>query len=125
MADKKQTNKISIEDVLNKKKLIEKDTHYFSTYFNREIDIERIDKQAVIDLMAESEDEILKYQKLIYLSCPFFRNKELHEALEINDPYDSVSACYDDNICEIIELGNIILKRYGFTADKVERIKKQ
>ena len=34
MADKKQTNKISIEDVLNKKKLIEKDTHYV-LYFSK------------------------------------------------------------------------------------------
>lgn len=121
-----QNNKITIEKVLAKKKLTEEINVYKSNYFDCEIDIDKINADTILDIMKkENIEEIEQYKELIYHSCPFFRDKELHENLDVKDPMDAVSACYGDNICEILELGNLILKKYGFTIDKVEKVKKQ
>ena len=118
-------SKITIEDVLKKKKLIEQEQKtYHSSYFNADIDIISINPEQIIDIMQEKTDQISQYCKLIYLSCPFFAQKELQEQLNVADPFDTVRAVYDDNICEIFEIGNLIMARYGFTTDKVEAVKK-
>lgn len=118
--------KLTIDAVLKKKKLIEKEqSSYHSSYFDADIDIISINPEEIIDIMQEKTDQITQYCKLVYLSCPFFAQKELQDELNVADPFDTVRAVYDDNICEIFEIGNIIMARYGFTKDKVETVKKQ
>lgn len=126
MTTKEQNKKITIDDILKKKKLVQEKNVFYSTYFKKEIDIEKIPYEKILEIMAaETDDEISKYIELIYLSCPFFRSKEVHEALDVKIPTDVIAACYGDNICEILELGNLILSKYGFTEEKLEKVKKQ
>lgn len=120
----KNKNAITIDDVLAKKKLLGKYDKYYSNYFGKEFEITKLNPDKIIEVMNGDGDEYEKYSKLIYLSCPFFRGKELQRELEIENPYDTVGAVFNDNYAEIFELGNLILARYGFTEDKVERVKK-
>ncbi len=120
------SKKITIEQVLKRKKLLGEINIYHSSLFDADIEIEKIKPETVISVMnKENTDEIEQYKELIYHSCPFFRQKELHEKFNIKNPIDAVSECFGDNYCEILELGNLILRRYGFTAEKVEKVKKQ
>ena len=122
----KKVEKITVAKVLAKKKLVKEINVFYSDFFDCEIDIEKIQADTITNIMAkENVEELEQYKELIYHSCPFFRQKELHEELEIKDPLDAVGACYGDNICEIYQLGNLILKKYGFTSEKAERVKKQ
>ena len=117
--------KVTIEDILKKKGLIKEEQRiFYSNMFEGEIEIKSINAEEVLEIMSEENSEITKYQKLIYLSCPFFADKNLQEQLNVKDPFDTVKAVYGDNICEVLELGNVILSRYGFTRDKVENVKK-
>lgn len=119
-------NKITIEKVLAKKKLIDDIKTFHSDYFDCEIDIEKISADTILEIMKkENVAEIELYKEIIYHSCPFFRQKELHGTLKIKDPLQAVGACYDDNCYEILELGNLILSKYGFTTEQVKKVKKQ
>ena len=117
-------SKITVETVLKKKKLLEVQKQYHSDFFDADIEIVSIDPDIIIDILNEKTDQTTQYCKLIYQSCPFFAQKDLQDALEVKDPFDTVKAVYGDNICEIFELGNVIMARYGFTTDKVEKVKK-
>ena len=68
--------------------------------------------------------EYEKYTQLIYLSCPIFRAKELHKDYEVENPYDIVDKVFNNQYAEVFEFGNLILRKYGFTSDRVEKVKK-
>lgn len=122
---KGKKQEITIADVLAKKKLIKDYSVYHSNYFDRDFNIDKISPDKVVSIMNNTNStEFEKYTELIYNSCSFFRAKELQRELEIDNPYDVIEAVFNDNYAEIFELGNTILKKYGFIGDKVEEIKK-
>lgn len=127
MAKKTNTGKeLSIADILKKKDLITDSNSYYSEYFGADIKIEKIDASKVVAIMNNKEaTEYDQYKELIYNSCPIFRAKELISKLEVENPYDVVDVAFNSNYCEIFELGNKILERYGFTSQKVDKVKKQ
>lgn len=123
---KEKNNKISIADVLAKKELVKDYSIFHSNYFNKDFEIDKIIPDKLVDIMNDKNTgEYEKYTQLIYNSCSFFRQKELQKELNIENPYDVVGAVFNDNYAEIFELGNLILKKYGFIGDAVETIKKQ
>lgn len=122
---KGKKQEITIADVLAKKKIIKDYSVYHSNYFDRDFNIDKISPDKVVSIMNNTNStEFEKYTELIYNSCSFFRAKELQRELEIDNPYDVIEAVFNDNYAEIFELGNTILKKYGFIGDKVEEIKK-
>lgn len=122
---KGKKQEITIADVLAKKKLIKDYSVYHSNYFDRDFNIDKVSPDKVVSIMNNTNStEFEKYTELIYNSCSFFRAKELQRELEIDNPYDVIEAVFNDNYAEIFELGNTILKKYGFIGDKVEEIKK-
>ena len=116
---------LSISDILAKKGVSEDFSFYYSEFFSKKIEIEKIPASKIIEIMNKEEgDEYEKYSQLIYVSCPLFRAKELIKELEVDNPYDVVGLAFNDNYAEIFELGNKILRRYGFTSDRLDKVKK-
>lgn len=126
MTKKTTDNFISITDVLEQKKLRKDYSSYHSEMFNKDFKIDKIKPSTIVAIMNDSEsDEYEKYAKLLYNSCSFFRSKELQRECEAENPYDVVPEVFGDNYAEIFEFGNLILEKYGFTGDRIERVKKQ
>lgn len=124
---KSSENKLTIEKILTKKKIIEETTQkpYQSDFFGAEIDIEMHSADKVAEILNKQYDTAFRGDlELIYAFCPIFRSKKLQEELEINDPVDTVSVAFSHNIQEISNLAKEIVKRYGFDVNKVEEIKK-
>lgn len=65
----------------------------------------------------------LSLQKQIaYESVPLFKEKEVQEAFGCAEPYDVVTAYFDDNIEELSKFSEFILSLYGL-ADIEESVK--
>lgn len=120
----KNSKTVSIDELLARKKALADYTVFHSDMFNTDFELEKIKPSDIVDIMESDGDEYEKYGRLIYISCPYFRQKELQQKLNVENPYDVAEALYGDNYAELFEFGNFILKRYGFTADKVDRVKK-
>lgn len=123
------TNKLTIEDILKKKKILEniKSEPYYSEFFEKEIEIEDIKPSKIMEIInnADETEPLRADWELIYTCCPIFRNKELLEEYSINDPIDIIGKIYGNNIIEPSNLAKHILKRYGFYInDGVNKIKK-
>lgn len=122
--------KITIEDVLKKKKLIEKNAvkPFYSKFFDAEIDIEDVPVEKVMSIIesADESEPLRADDELIYACCPFFRNKDLQEELGVKDPVDTIRAVYGKNISEPTQLVKHILSFYGVDfTQMVTKIKKQ
>ena len=120
---------LTLEDILNNKKIIEKqkEEKFFSKTFNKEIEIADVSPERILSIVnSSSEDEPLRADyELIYECCPIFKSKELYEAYsEIEDPVLLVEKVFNKNIFEIDSLAKFILKKYGYYGD-VETVKKQ
>ena len=120
---------LTIEDILNNKKIVEKQKQekFFSKTFNKEIEVADISPERILSIVnSSSEDEPLRADyELIYECCPIFKSKELYEAYsEIEDPVLLVEKVFNKNIFEIDSLAKFILKKYGYYGD-VETVKKQ
>jgi len=77
----------------------------------------------IVDEMAlrqTTEQSIESYKKLIYHSCAMLQAKELHEKLEITDPYDVVKALFEIN--DILEVGAQLIEASGI-GDYADEIK--
>ena len=120
-----KNNKITIEDILRKKELIKDHSVFKSKFFGKDFELENITPSQLIETMNSDDDEITKYCRLIYNSCPFFRQKELIDALGAEIPYTTVSKAFGNNYAEIFEFGNFLLEKYGFLGEAVEKVKKQ
>ena len=121
-----KTNKITIDDILQKKKLVKDYSVFKSKYFGKEFELETIKPAQLVEIMNSDEDEITRYCKLIYNSCSFFRKKELIEALEVEIPYLTVAETFGDNYAGLFEFGNFIMEKYGFIDEEtVNKVKKQ
>lgn len=121
--------KTTIEDILKAKKVIEekKKKPFYSKTFESELEIEDIPAEEFAKIVnASSEDEPLRANyELIYACCPIFRDKRLQEEFEVQDPVDVVEKAFGNNVFEIDDLAKHIMKRYGYTENSVENIKKQ
>lgn len=120
----KNSNLITMSDVLARKGLKEDYSSYYSQLFNKDFKIDKIKPSVIMQIMQTDNDEYEKYKQLIYNSCSFFRQKELLKEFECEIPYDVVTEIFEDNYAEIFEFGNLILKKYGFTSDRLEKVKK-
>lgn len=121
--------KTTIEDILRAKKVIEekKDTPFYSKTFDSEIEIEEISTDSFVELVNSLNDTapLRGDCEIIYACCPIFRNRELQEAFEVEDPIDVVEKAFGNNVFEIDNLAKHIMKRYGYYDNSVENIKKQ
>ena len=124
----KTTKKVTLEDILNAKKVIEEKQNipFYSKTFDGEIEIEDVSPEKILSIVnSSSKDEPLRGDyELIYECCPIFRSKEMQEAYNIEDPVMVVEKAFGKNIIEIDSLAKHILKRYGYYED-VQKIKKQ
>lgn len=120
--------KLTIENILEKKKLIEKTTkNYFSKYFDAEIEIKEVNKNSILEILADKDaGEYDRYLQLVYLCCPIFKAEELRKNFEIKTPYEIIDKVFNNNISEVMNLGNFILQKYGLLdEDLIEKVKKQ
>lgn len=122
--DTKKVKTLSIDELLARKNAVEDFSVFHSVMFNTDFELEKLKPSDIITIMEGDGDEYEKYGRLLYTSCPYFRQKELMEKLEVENPYDVPEALYGDNYAELFEFGNFILKRYGFTSDRIDRVKK-
>ena len=117
------TKQITIEDILKCKKLkTDIGNFYHSKVYDKDIEVSDINKQAIIDIVSDKEDsEYHRYLKLIYTCCPIFKSEELRTEFShrIKEPYDLIDIVFGNNISEVIDLGNFILKKYGLLDDEV------
>ena len=124
------SKKVTIEDILKKKKIIEETSvkPFYSEFFGGEIEIEDIPVSTIARIIQNSDetDELRADYELVYTCCPIFRSKELLEEYDVKDPIDIVGKLYKCNITELSELTKHILNRYGiFIHNGVETVKKQ
>ena len=120
--------KLTIEDLLEKKEILKKKsiTSHFSEMLGGEIEIEEHPLKKVSDIISKSDEGGIRSDlELIYAFCPIFRGKKLQEAHEVEDPIDVVEKVFNYNLPEIQNLAKTILKKYGFSEDKFEVLKKQ
>ena len=121
--------KVTIEDILKKKKIIEEKRKepFYSETFEGEIEIIDIPAEKVLNIInsANPDEPLRSDYEIIYECCPIFRSKELQENYDIKEPIEVIEKCFGSNIQEIDNLAKHIIKRYGFYQDKVEPVKKQ
>lgn len=123
---------LTVKELLAQKKIIEKkqEKNYYSELLGGEIELgEKINKDDLLEYVADtSKGEYEKYKDVIYMCCPIFKSEELREAFkgELDIPTDIIDKVFNDNMQEVVNLGNFIFKKFGFLNDKVvENLKKQ
>ena len=89
--------------------------------------IKRLPIAQVCDILDMEEGSTARehldlYKELIYKSVPLFQDKDLLEVYDCIEPYDVVTAVFDDNIGAIGKLAEFILDLYG-VQDVVEDVK--
>ena len=119
-----KTTTITIDEILARRQAVKDYSVFHSDLFNTDFELTKLLPADIVSIMQTDGDEYEKYGQLIYNSCPFFRQKELMEKLEVENPYDVPLALYGDNYAELLMFGNFILERYGFTADRLDKVKK-
>lgn len=86
----------------------------------------RPDDDSMIELIDEIGDGddtrkiVEAYRKLIYFTCGDLQDPELHKAMEITDPLDTVQAVFD--IADIMRVGADLSEFMGI-AETSENIK--
>ena len=121
---KKEVNTITIDELLARRKAVKDYSVFHSDLFNTDFKLEKMTPSDIATIMSSDDEEYPKYAQLIYKSCPYFRQKELIEKLGVENPYDVPLELYGDNYAELFMFGNFILERYGFTLDRLEKVKK-
>lgn len=121
---KQQVEGLTVDELLARKKAVADYSKFYSKMFDTHFEVEKLKPSDIITIMQTDGDEYEKYGQLIYSSCPYFRQKELIDKLGVENPYDVPEALYGDNYAELYEFGNFILARYGFSPDRLNRVKK-
>lgn len=127
----KLTKRVGIEDILQKKQLLDDTINkpYYSDFFGGDIEVEDNALAKVSKIMQKAKDysgdAVRLDLELIYALCPVFRSKELQKQFEVDDPIDVVAKSFNNNLVEISSLAKHIIKKYGLDIDKVSEIKKQ
>jgi hypothetical protein len=121
-----KTKVVTTEMILAKKGLIEQAPDpFYSDLFGGDIVVENTHPSTITGILSgNTTDEIYAYSRLIYENCPLFRDKALISAYETDDPYLIPKLAYGSNVIELLQLGNYILKIYGYN-ETVEKIKKK
>lgn len=89
--------------------------------------IKRLPIAQVCDILDMAEGSTARenldlYKELIYKSVPLFQDKDLSEAYDCIEPYDVVTAVFDDNLGAIGKLAEFIMDLYGM-QDVVDDVK--
>ena len=123
-------NKLTIEDLMEKTTGSKKEMFFDSDVLEARIDFDKIDSAKILEILQDAKEEKMSIHDancyVIYLSVPMFRNEQLRKKHEIKDsPYKIVDIIFDGDVMEITEFADKILSNYGFTAEKVNKLKKQ
>ena len=123
-------NKLTIEDLMEKTTGSKKEMFFDSDVLNARIDFDKIDSAKILEILQDAKEEKMSIHDancyVIYLSVPMFRNEQLRKKHEIKDsPYKIVDIIFDGDVMEITEFADKILSNYGFTAEKVNKLKKR
>lgn len=125
----KKTVKATLSDFLAKKLKKEEDQNKtldisVSSMGGKTFSVKKPTDNQIMDFIEELGDTksakkaIEETMKLIYRNCPDLQDKELHEALEIKDPYSVMDVLFDfKDKQEIMEQFNAFT---GFKADNID-----
>jgi len=103
---------------------------------NKTLDIKVTSMDRVLVVKKPTDEEILDYlddigedksarvaieqtMKLFYRKCPELQNTELHESLEIKDPYDVINVLFD------MEDKNEIMEQFATLLGKIKEVDKE
>lgn len=123
MTKVKINKKVTLESLLEAKCDIDnsKVKEYHSEQLSGIIEFVRINPEKASDLIASMNNkeisEFSMYQQLIYLSCPLFQNKDLIKKHNVAEPFEVVYKVLNNSLAEIYDIGNLLLKWYGFDID--------
>lgn len=123
-------NKLTIEDLMEKKIGSKREMFFDSEVLDARIDFEKIDSTKIMDILQDAKEEKITIHNancyVIYLSVPMFRNEQLRKKHDVKDsPYKIVDILFDGDVMEITSFADKILANYGFTEEKVKKLKKQ
>ncbi len=125
----KKTTKATLSDFLAKKLKKEEDQNKtldisVSSMGGKTFSVKKPTDNQIMDFIEELGDTksakkaIEETMKLIYKNCKDLQDKELHEALEIKDPYSIIDVLFDfKDKQEIMEQFNTFT---GFKADNID-----
>lgn len=133
--------KLTIEDLLERKQKLAakpRTKEVESPVLGGSIVIERAPLRTVLGLVDEAGADLGTYEaaimmmRLIYETCPIFRNPELLEAFkvdadaseqaafdEIEEPFEIVGVLLDENIGEITRLGLEVMDFHGIGEENI------
>ena len=115
-----EIKKVTLDSVLNRED-VSNIKEYHSIQLGGIIDIKRINPEKISSIIAEMNSgkvsELITYQRLVYLSCDFFQNKEFIAKYTPPEPFEVVYPVLNKSIAEIYDIGNEILEWYGFDTD--------
>lgn len=103
------SKKVSVEDLIAKK-AGRKETTMIDIEGLGQIEAKRLPMKHVLEMMNGIDEENISAQmdfscKLIYESCPIFRDRELQDAYKVKKPADVVMAVFEG---EVQALGEIV-----------------
>lgn len=127
---------ITLELLLDRKRQSQDDKLKKVLFYSKVLDgnIEIIKQKAkdILKLMdkldtSDVEESYRANCKLIFTHCPIFKSKELQDEYGAVEPYDVISAVFEENLGEINKLCSAILNLYGLgdnvVAKEVNEIK--
>ena len=114
---KKATKELLLERA-TKKKEASKYKEYNCDAIGGALTIKRLPIAQICDILDMAEGSSARenldlYKELIYKSVPLFQDQDLIEAYDCVEPYDVVTAVFDENIGAISKLAEFILDLYG------------
>lgn len=130
MAKAKYEN-ASMDDILKsiewKEKYKERKVSVDIPFLGKSIEFRTPTRDEFIKFIDESgmsaESQCEAYAHLIYNTCPLLHDKDLHELLDVKDPYDVVPKLF--NAQTILEIGGALNKEFDINAGaEVDNLKK-
>lgn len=122
--------KATFDDLIRRKEQKEHDQYkiknIYVTSMDKELTFKKPSDDTVCDVLDTMEDMkcmskvIEGYKKLIYLCCDMLQDSKLHEALGVQDPFDTVNKLF--NLADITEIGEQLLELIDFNK-KVDKVK--
>lgn len=122
--------KATFDDLIRRKEQKEQDQYrtknIYVTSMDKELTFKKPSDDTVCDVLDTMEDMkcmskvVEGYKKLIYLCCDMLQDPKLHEALGVQDPFDTVNKLF--NLADITEIGEQLLELIDFN-NKVDKVK--
>jgi len=123
---KKATFKDLIAKKLKKESEIEKTKDIYVSSMDATLTFRKPSDDSILDVMDDIGDGkdtrtmVNAFKKLIYLCCDMLQDTELHEKIEVVDPFDTVDKLFD--LADIMEIGEQLMDMLNI-GSKVEGIK--